>query len=330
MSAILHFLEDEDWDVPLFKKLPKSDTSSSDAHGSGFVVVADLLQYLPKIDLGGLGAAQPTADIYLTADLFIDTNFHSSADVRFQAQTRSGKRTPEYRITDGYSPIYKKSQEHDFVIIQRKLGLLDLFRLILITVGSESYDIINSLAAGKNWGFLNLEEGGRPPLNDPEITEAEKHIKSFQDKPFEKFDPTLNRKLSKQRRIARSAVFRKEVKKDYRFKCAVSGFDLSIPAEKRRCEVEAAHIIPKSKCGTDDIRNGISLTQTLHWAFDQGLFGISEDRRVYVPEKIKCSKQYEFIHQFDSQLILEAKNENNRAHADAFQWHMDKVVGQWR
>jgi putative restriction endonuclease len=99
----------------------------------------------------------------------------------------------------------------------------------------------------------------------------------------------------------RSAAFKTEVKKVYEDTCAV--------CEKRRYtkakfpEVQAAHIYPVEKNGKDDLRNGISLCRLHHWAFDGGLFVISDDFKIKVREEIKNDSNYTEIYSFDDKKI---------------------------
>ena len=75
------------------------------------------------------------------------------------------------------------------------------------------------------------------------------------------------------------------------------------------------HIIPKRSQDTDDQRNGISLCRTHHWAFDRGLFGITDERKVYVPLKELSGNE-----------ILEANDSDLIAVPEAFKWHRKNVV----
>ena len=187
-----------------------------------------------------------------------------------------------------------------------------------------NYKRINSLAEDKRWGNLLVDE---VPVDQSHISEASEDIKNLSRGPFVPIKELIPRKESRQMRVARSSVFREQVKQEYQFKCAVSGLDISTPA--KMYEVESAHIVPVSRGGSDDVQNGIALAQTIHWAFDKGLFGISEDRTVYVPNRVRTSIQNDFIRKFASKSINEAKTGSNQAHPDAFKWHMDNVVSQW-
>lgn len=109
----------------------------------------------------------------------------------------------------------------------------------------------------------------------------------------------------------------------------MSGVLLATPPPSEMYEVQAAHVIPVSEGGTDDLRNGLALTQTLHWAFDWGLFGIRDDRRVYLPRKVRRRKKNTFLEELVGRRIREAKTEKFRVHTEALAWHMNHRVKKW-
>jgi len=112
---------------------------------------------------------------------------------------------------------------------------------------------------------------------------------------------TDDRRYSKVQRLARNKAFSDQIKKIYDFKCAVCG--------KRRFssanypEVEAAHIFPKDKNGSDDLRNGIALCKLHHWAFDTGLFSIADDFSIIIEERIREDPNYNEISKFEGKKI---------------------------
>ena len=64
----------------------------------------------------------------------------------------------------------------------------------------------------------------------------------------------------------RSAGFRQAIMKIYEYKCAVCALD--IRTASGASITDAAHIIPFSVSYNDDVRNGLSLCKSHHWAFD--------------------------------------------------------------
>lgn len=73
----------------------------------------------------------------------------------------------------------------------------------------------------------------------------------------------------------RDAKFRQHVRKAYNRRNAFTG--LRLINGLGRPEVQAAHIKPVDKGGSDSIRNGIALSATAHWMFDRGLLSLEDD-----------------------------------------------------
>lgn len=78
-------------------------------------------------------------------------------------------------------------------------------------------------------------------------------------------------------RLVRDPAFRSIVLEAYEAVCAVCGDPLRSEA---RSELEAAHIVPVAERGPDEVRNGLSLCVRHHWAFDAGVFTLTDDHRV--------------------------------------------------
>jgi putative restriction endonuclease len=102
---------------------------------------------------------------------------------------------------------------------------------------------------------------------------------------YEPFD--RNRKLVRTVREAglRLRGFRQAVIQVYEFRCAVCGLKINSP-DSFCWEVEAAHIVPHSSFGRDDLFNGIALCRFHHWAFDVGWFSLLDDYKVTVSTKL--------------------------------------------
>jgi putative restriction endonuclease len=83
---------------------------------------------------------------------------------------------------------------------------------------------------------------------------------------------------------ARSAYFKTAVPKIYNYTCAISGMRVTATTDVQL--VDACHIEPWSRTKNDTIQNGITLTPTLHRAFDRHLISIDQDYRVVVSSNI--------------------------------------------
>ena len=95
-------------------------------------------------------------------------------------------------------------------------------------------------------------------------------------------------------------------------------------------EADGAHIIGKEVRGTDDPRNGIALSKSAHWAFDRGLFTISDQYEVIVNPKISGASAARFpALELDRRKILLPVDSCYRPHPDALAWHKLEVFDRF-
>jgi hypothetical protein len=118
--------------------------------------------------------------------------------------------------------------------------------------------------------FENLkefdEEQTNEPLNDKiEILQTLKDDLSIPPEPREYI------KMEYERAV-RNIDFRKRILSVYNHACAICGIQLSL--------IEAAHIVPVSEGGTDELTNGIALCSNHHRAFDMNLIYINENLEI--------------------------------------------------
>lgn len=86
------------------------------------------------------------------------------------------------------------------------------------------------------------------------------------------------------KQIVRDQGFRRIVVKTYNHRCALCGLRIITP--EGHTAVDAAHIVPWSKSKNDDVRNGMALCKLCHWAFDEGMLGVSQNYRVIAARQI--------------------------------------------
>jgi len=134
----------------------------------------------------------------------------------------------------------------------------------------------------------------------------------------------------------RKRGFRQAVIEAYNYKCAVCGMKINSP-QRMIWEVEAAHIVPYSYRGKDDILNGLSLCHLHHWAFDVGWFALFDDYTIMVsPEannlQIDYGKfgNYEFIKAMTTTTFKIAlpDREEIYPHIDAIKWHRENIFNR--
>ena len=124
-------------------------------------------------------------------------------------------------------------------------------------------------------------------------------------------------------RQKRDAAFRSIVLANYGHTCAVTGQKFHSP---RHVEADGAHIIGKEVRGTDDPRNGIALSKSAHWAFDRGIFTISDQYEVVVNPKISNASVANFpAIELDRRPIQLPNDPYYRPHPEALAWHKEKV-----
>lgn len=134
-------------------------------------------------------------------------------------------------------------------------------------------------------GWLGIEDGSDRELLKETLAEEEEKGS---------FNPPNSEVESKRRTLASIFIrrgqpqFRASLIKAYGGKCAISGCDL-LDA------LEAAHIVPYSGEGTNDISNGLLLRADLHTLLDLGLLAIHpESMTVALSVKIAQSAYREF------------------------------------
>jgi predicted restriction endonuclease len=128
-------------------------------------------------------------------------------------------------------------------------------------------------------------------------------------------------------RQKRDAAFRSIVLGNYGHTCAVTGQRFYSP---RHVEADGAHIIGKEVRGTDDPRNGIALSKSAHWAFDRGLFTISDQYEVIVNPKISAASTARFpAIELDRRKILLPADSCYWPHPDALTWHRLEVFDRF-
>ena len=135
------------------------------------------------------------------------------------------------------------------------------------------------------------------------------------------------REVYKVSKVKRDAAFRKIVLSNYRNTCAITRSSFSY---RMATEAQAAHIISKQVNGSDDPRNGIAMSHTSHWAFDHGLFTVSDQFEILVHPLAREAKYENFpILELDRSPILLPDEEFARPHIEALRWHKEEVFGRF-
>ncbi|GAB1479255.1 HNH endonuclease [Paracoccaceae bacterium] len=170
--------------------------------------------------------------------------------------------------------------------------------------------------------FASIIARGLP--QDLEAQEASRYEPRREvDEPVAPFErPVIERLLS---RPYRDVAFRRKVREAYDYRCAISG--LRLRNGGGRPEVQAAHIRPVERQGSDAVRNGLALSGTLHWMFDRGLISVAEDHSILVSRNKVPSEVVDRLIRPEGRLILPAL-ERDWPHPANLQWHRENIFGQ--
>ncbi len=128
------------------------------------------------------------------------------------------------------------------------------------------------------------------------------------------------------RRAYRDVAFRRKVRDAYDYRCAMSG--LRLRNGGGRPEVQAAHIIPVERKGSDSVRNGLALSGTLHWMFDRGLVSVADDHTILVSRNKVPPEVVDRLILPGGKLRLPADT-RHWPHPGNLRWHRENVFGQF-
>ena len=142
--------------------------------------------------------------------------------------------------------------------------------------------------------------------------------------PFHIFDDSAVVTESTSKKISRSVAFRETVCRLYTHSCVVCGTALKSPSGT--VELDAAHIVPRSRLGSNEARNGIALCKRHHWAFDNGLFGVSNNFEVLVPAHVANISQNSSLIELNGNSLRTPANPTLAPHHDALEWHRNNVM----
>jgi putative restriction endonuclease len=122
----------------------------------------------------------------------------------------------------------------------------------------------------------------------------------------------------------RDKAFRDIVVREYDFSCAVCETKFRLD---NLIEATAAHIIPKHKNGSDDPRNGLALCRTHHWAFDSGIFTLTDDYEIMLSSFVKEADSQNFpLLEMDKKPVLLPSNKTVFPHPEAIRWHRQNIL----
>jgi hypothetical protein len=186
-----------------------------------------------------------------------------------------------------------------------------------------SYDPAGDIFNIHNVDFATLEQVSNGANEDMIIASALRLFTLEEFNPFISDDKAVYQ-IAKQKR---NKAFKDVVLDQYGYKCAATGMKYH---SGNLTEAQAAHIISNSENGTDDPRNGISLSRTAHWAFDIGMFTISDQYEIVVHPKAKLASSNKFpILDMQGAQINLPEDENYYPHQEALEWHRKEIFNRF-
>lgn len=299
------------WEGPFFKLLAKNDSGDAQGHQSGVVIPKDLDKYFP--DLSGHPGISPSVQI--VADLYLNGKFIDRVETRYQYQTWAGTRSPERRITSNLQALLSKTEAGDLFLIERNILDEYLFRLSIVSKHNHLYGQFLGEISQSRWGVLPSKIAVKTADVEVAYSEMEEISKLPDFDPFKE-----NTQFSTYKRIVRDRAFRRLVANEYK-KCAFC--ELSLVTPSGRLELEAAHIISVSANGSDDLRNGLGLCRTHHWAFDNGLLSISDDHTIIA--SAKNAAQNAPLISLQGRKLSMPSNKLYAPALSAINWHREKI-----
>jgi len=125
--------------------------------------------------------------------------------------------------------------------------------------------------------------------------------------------------------VVRYQGFRRAVVTTYDHRCALCG--VRIVTSEGHTVVDAAHIVPWSVNRNDDIRNGLALCKLCHWAFDEGMMGVSDGYNVITSRQIGADPNVPgFLLTLSGRGIIPPGDKDLWPEQKYFGWHRSK----WR
>lgn len=125
------------------------------------------------------------------------------------------------------------------------------------------------------------------------------------------------------RRI-REAAFRRKVIDAYDGRCCVTGLRLINSGGK--VETQAAHIRAVADGGPDIVKNGIALSATIHWLFDQHLISLTDDLGLLVAHNRIPSELSSLFGRQMKKIIL-PRDPAYHPHPIYIRWHRERFTG---
>ena len=197
-----------------------------------------------------------------------------------------------------------------FALLQKK----EEREIIKFSILEKYFPNAKSSFSGGNNNYINDIEN--QILNEPS---AEYKTK------LQKLKNELNADGFEEEKYLRSNIFKRQIPILYQNSCAISG--LQINATVNVSLIDACHIIPFSNSYDDTVTNGISLTPTMHRAFDRGLISIDDNYKILISNKFTEGNNSNYsIKQFEGKQIVLPDNDKYLPNIENLKWHRENIL----
>jgi len=141
---------------------------------------------------------------------------------------------------------------------------------------------------------------------------------------MQELEGSLDKAGYEEERFIRGAMYKRELPLIYENTCCISRLRVETSIEASL--VDACHIVPFAKSHDDTVSNGISLSPTLHRAFDRGLIAIDpKSLKVMISKHLHEPRQSPYsIRQFRGLKILLPQNQKHLPNPENFQTHLER------
>ena len=171
------------------------------------------------------------------------------------------------------------------------------------------------------------------PIRSYEVQKiVNKICKQERQENYSPFQTNQSAVVSRETKL-RDRAFQQVVREVYNFRCAVCGLKLFSP-NNLRCEIEAAHIVPRSVNGKDDVWNGVAFCRLHHWACDVGWFTLEDNFKILVSRQIEDLPlgfgrldNYDILRELSkgNRKILLPQDLKMYPHPNAVKWHRENI-----
>lgn len=123
----------------------------------------------------------------------------------------------------------------------------------------------------------------------------------------------------------REARFRLQVVAAYNYTCALTGYRLNTVTGAS--VVDAAHIHSFAVSRNNDLRNGLALSKTAHWLFDEGAWSLTDDCRVLVAKDffVESGPDPLLLRGYEGRTVRAPSRPECCPDLDHIRWHRNNV-----